>query len=153
MKFLLILLVTAFIACSGQQSYIKPTYEIMKSKYSSHEKIEKILKSQSQRSSLETTYIIFAADFCGTCNKLYDLLKEAGVEKRVYFLDVEKTWVFLFSKEMNISSLPTMAVIKNNKTIEVKKGLNNILMYLVAHLNKNKEIKLIQNEKHREDHE
>jgi len=144
MKYLLALLLAFCAACSGQQTIAKCQHKIEKSKYSSHKEVGEMLKSQSQGLSSETVYVIFSADWCGVCNKLYRLLQDAGIEKKVVFVDIEKTWGFLFSREMGIKGVPALAIINSNKTIQVREGLNKIITYLVAHLDKNKDVKLIQ---------
>ena len=144
MKYLLALLLVVCASCSGSQTIAKCQHEIKKSKYSSHEEVGKILKLQSEGQSSETIYIVFSADWCGACNKLYRLLQDAGIEDKIIFVNIEKTWGFLFSREMNIKSVPALAVINSDKTIQVKENFNQILMYLVTHLDKKKDVKLIQ---------
>tara|TARA_Y100001968_G_scaffold170527_1_gene156008 strand:+ start:4442 stop:4876 length:435 start_codon:yes stop_codon:yes gene_type:complete len=144
MRYLLTLLLVLFTACGSQQTITKCQHKVEKSKYSSHKEVGEMLKAQSQGLSTETVYIIFSADWCWACNKLYRLLQDAGIEKKVVFVDIEKTWGFLFSREMGIKGVPALAIINSNKTIQVREGLNKILTYLVAHLDSNKDIKLIQ---------
>ena len=143
MKYLLIFLLALIPACN-QAVVKKCQHEISKSKYSSYQEVGELLKTQSQGLSSETIYVVFAADYCGACKKLFRLLKDAGIEKEVVFIDIEKTWGFLFSREMNVSNVPSLAIINSNKTIQIREGLNDVLMYLVTHTGKKNRVELIQ---------
>ena len=103
-----------------------------------------MLKAQSGGLSTKPIYIVFAADWCGACDNLYRLLQDAGIENSVVFVDIERTWGFLFSREMGVNGVPTLAVINSNKTIQTRAGVNKIITYLVARLDKNKDVELIQ---------
>ncbi len=143
MRYWLTIFLIFFVACSGQQITKECQHE--KSKYSSKKELGKLLKNQSQGLSSETIYIVFSADWCNICIRLHHLLQDAGISKKVIFVDVEKTWGFLFSQEMGISGVPSLAVINSNKTIQIREGINKIVTYLVSHLDsKKKKIELIQ---------
>lgn len=137
-------LILLFSACSSQQVVSECQHMIKEPKYSTHKDVGEAIKAQSQGLSMETLYIIFAADWCEACNRLFHLLKEAKIDKRVIFVDIERTWGFLFSREMGAKGVPTLAVINSNKTIQIKAGLGNIMEYLTSRLGRDKKIKLIQ---------
>ena len=142
-KYLLIFLSAFCLACASP--HVKRECDpVEDSKYSSHKEVGELLKAQSEGLSSENIYLIFSADYCSACQKLYQILKKEGLNKKVIFIDIEKTWGFLFSREMNISSVPALAVITNNKTIQVHIGLKEVYFNLKKRMNSGKNIKLIQ---------
>ena len=146
MRYLLIFLLALCTACSSQQIVTKCQHKVEKSKYSSQESVGEAIKLQSQGFNNQKLYIVFAADWCSQCKKLYRLLQDAGIEKKIIFVDVDKTWGFLFSREMRVSGVPTLVILNSNKTIQSREGINKIITYLVANINKkDKDVKLIQN--------
>ena len=146
MKTVLILLLSFVVSCGGHG--IKNVCEERpeQSRYSSHKEVGEILKAQSQGLSTETVYVVFAADYCAACRNLFRALKKAGLEKKVLFIDIEKTWGFLFSREMSVKNVPTLAVINSNRTIQIKEGFPDVLRHLLLRLGKKSEVDLIQGE-------
>mgnify|MGYP001200199241 CR=1 FL=1 len=142
MKYLLVASLLISLSCSGQQ--VKKCPELQTTKYSSHKEVGELLKNQSAGIAYENVYVIFAADWCPSCQKLFVLLEDENLIGKVTLVDIEKTWGFLFSKEMNINSVPAMAVISSNKTIQVHVGLKEVYINLRKRLKDGKEIKLIQ---------
>lgn len=144
MKTILILLLSLLVSCGGHGIKNVCEEKTVESKYSSYEKVGEALKAQSQGLSSETIYIVFAADYCPACRKLFQVLKKAGLEKKVLFVDIEKTWGFLFSREMSVDNIPALAVVNSNKTIQIKEGLHEVYKHLLSHAGKKRNIELIQ---------
>ena len=140
----MILLLSFLISCGGHGIKNVCEEKRVESKYSSYEKVGEALKAQSQGLSTGTIYIVFAADYCPACRKLFQVLKKAGIEKKVLFVDIEKTWGFLFSREMSVDNIPALAVINSNKTIQIKEGFHEVYKHLLSHAGKKRKIELIQ---------
>ncbi len=95
--------------------------------YSSKELVEKELKSHKN----EVVRLLFEAPWCGACNKLDLLMKQAEVEKKVLRLNMDETWAFISSKQLGVSSVPTMVELRRGKPPVVIEGANKIVMRLL----------------------
>ena len=60
------------------------------------------------------------------------------------FVDIERTWGFLFSREMSVENIPALAVVNSNKTIQIKEGFHAVYKHLLSHAGKKRNIELIQ---------
>ena len=144
MKTILVLLLSLLVSCGGHGIKDVREEQPVESKYSSYEKVGEALKAQSQGLSTGTIYIVFAADYCPACRKLFQALKKKGLEKKVLFVDIERTWGFLFSREMSVGHIPALAVVNSNKTIQIKEGFHAVYKHLLSRAGKKKRIELIQ---------
>ena len=121
--------------CGNPQQRIQQ--ERKQSKYASMQHVRKLLNDQSKGFSNKTIYVIFSASWCPSCTQLRKLLRDASIEDKVTFIDIDRTWGYLFSKEMGVNGIPALAVIKSDKTIEMRDNINKILVYLLANVDKN----------------
>ncbi len=81
-------------------------------------------------------FLVFGAPWCAPCTKLKKLLLKEGVTKNVFYLNVDETWAFLLSRSMGAEGLPSMVVVDGAEVSEPRHGMGNILVYLVANVEK-----------------
>ena len=79
------------------------------------------------------TYVVFGADWCAPCVKLKKLLWDAGVSKKVVFLNSSKPWVAEILIELGYPGIPYTVVYSSGKpTGEIRVGLSQSLMFLIV---------------------
>ena len=140
MKWLLIFFVFSLASCGPsivqeRTSEIIVTYEGKEvyragSKYSSMKQL-----SDSMNYNSSGTYIIFGADWCTNCRKLYKFLEQTDSMKKVTLLNVEEQWVSKMSMTAGIHSVPTMIVTNNaGDVVAIERGATKIALYLFENL-------------------
>tara|TARA_R100000697_G_C5456711_1_gene198797 strand:+ start:624 stop:1007 length:384 start_codon:yes stop_codon:yes gene_type:complete len=105
-------------------------YPAKASQYTDSEKVFK-----EKIASPAKTYVVFGADWCGPCNKLKDLLKQAGISHKIIFLDASKIWVAKILMDLHYQMIPYTAVYQNGKhTGVIRVGMNDSLIFLLANV-------------------
>ena len=85
----------------------------------------------------EELILIFSADWCNACSLTKKALKQANLNKKVYYLNIDDDWVKKLASIMKISSVPTM--LHTNSGGDVKKiliGPSDITLYLLLNFSK-----------------
>ncbi len=134
MRYFLAFLLLLTFSCASKP--VKLAEEIPVPKYTSAKDFQKILKDQVDSKNQKTIHIIFSADWCPSCAQLRKLLKSAGIEHKLIFVDVDRTWAFLLSRKIGVKGIPALAIIKKDKMIETRENPNKILVYLLANIEK-----------------
>ena len=81
------------------------------------------------------TYVVFGADWCAPCVKLKRLLSQAGIAKKVVFLNASKEWVANILLSLEYPGIPYTVVYKNGRsTGVVRMGKNSSLIFLLANV-------------------
>ena len=76
--------------------------------------------------------IIFGAPWCKSCLKLKRLIKEANINKKIIYVNIEEQWAKDIFLKLDLSGIPTMLeVSKNNNQAVLKSGTSDIIMYLL----------------------
>ena len=134
--FLTFLLLFSFSCGNTQQ---KVQQERKQPRYATSQQIKKVLNDQLEGRSKKTIYIVFSTSWCPACKRLRKLLRDAEIENQIIFVDVDRTWGFLFSKKVDVNEIPTLVIIKSDRTIETRNNVNKILVYLLANVDKKNE--------------
>jgi thioredoxin 1 len=74
----------------------------------------------------ETFILKMSASWCGPCKALTEELKKVNNGTPVYDFDVESD--VMFSKKMNVRSVPVMKLFKEGKEIHTSVGLKNSML-------------------------
>ena len=81
------------------------------------------------------TYVVFGADWCPPCVELKKLLNQAGVAKKVVFLNASESWVAEILISLEYPGIPYTVVYKDKKpTGVVRVGKNPSLIFLIANI-------------------
>jgi len=79
-------------------------------------------------------YLVFGAPWCAPCVHLKKLLRQEGVGHKVIYLNIDETWAFLLSRNLGVKGVPSMVEVDGVTASRSRFGTNNILVYLLAHL-------------------
>ena len=137
MRYFLALLLLFSFSCGNPQQ--KSLQEREQPRYATAQQVKKALDDQFEGRSKKAIHVIFSTNWCPSCKHLRKLLRDAKIENQIIFVDVDRTWAFLFSKQIGINGIPTLAIIKSDKTIETRDDINKILVYLLANVDKKNE--------------
>jgi len=137
MRFFLTLLFLFNFSCGNPQR--KALQECKQPKYVTAQQIKRMLDDQVEGRSKKNIHVIFSASWCASCKQLRKLLRDAAIENQILFVDVDKTWGFLFSKQVGVKGIPTLVIIKKDQAAEKRDNMNKILIYLLANVNNKNE--------------
>ena len=137
MRYFLTLLLLFGFSCGNPQQ--KSLQEREQPRYATAQQVKKVLDDQFEGRRKKAIHVIFSTDWCPSCKHLRKLLRDAEIENQVIFVDVDRTWAFLFSKQVGVNGIPTLVIIKSDRTTETRDDINKILVYLLANVDKKNE--------------
>ena len=131
-RFLSLFIVFLLSGCAASQVPIQN----FKAQYSELDDMKKAIANAKVG---EKIYLLFGADWCEPCDQLKKLLEQEKIAHKVIMLDVDRTWAFLISRDLNVQGLPTLVVLtkREGKRVTAERprfGASPILVYLLAHL-------------------
>lgn len=86
-------------------------------------------------------YLVFGADWCGSCSFLRRALREGNYLQKVDFINVDEQWVTNVASFYGIDTLPTMIEIDpKSKITAIKVGPGQIVLHLIINEGKKNEI-------------
>ena len=99
------------------------------------QKIARYISEDHLRSLLDRgndTVMIFSADWCNSCCLTRQVIIEANLKTKVYYLDLDEPWVTRLADVMGIKTIPAMFHTRQNgKFLVTRIGPSSIISYLV----------------------
>ena len=90
------------------------------------EELSEIIKKPGEK------VLIFGADWCQSCNILRKALKQADLDLKIHWINVDDPWGAKLMQELRKSSVPYMMYLdKNDNLVAEKVGSSEITMYLL----------------------
>jgi len=100
-----------------------------KPRWTNHARLTEELKKSKKK------FLIFGANWCGSCEQLRRALDEAQFTEHVEFLNIDTPWVSFLAKQYNIKNIPFMISLDKNNTIQAGKvGAGAIVVHLLVHI-------------------
>ena len=95
-------------------------------KYISEKELVRLIREK------EDFIIIFAADWCQACTLTMKAIKQADLNRPVYYINLDATWAKRLAAEMEIKSIPLMIhTDSKGKTKASLVGPSDIVLYLL----------------------
>jgi thioredoxin-related protein len=80
----------------------------------------------------EEVVVIFSAEWCSNCKLAERAIKQAKLNTKVYYVNMDERWARELAKLVGFNTVPTMMHIdKQGNTISTKVGAGQIVTYLV----------------------
>ena len=99
---------------------------VEKSHYATFENVEKALENKGK-----VSFLLFGADWCPSCKKLKELLKEDNSLEKALHINIDETWAFVLSRRLGIKLVPALVIFKNGKLSKVITDPNRILLKII----------------------
>lgn len=134
---LLSLLILPALSCSSAQQSTNSNTELVVTyngveehrrggDWVSHRQLRKLVDSNQE------LIIVFGAKWCKPCNLIKKAVKQANLRKKVYWVNVDKTWGAQLMTLLGSKDIPFMIhADKSGKIVATKHGAGAIVSYLV----------------------
>ena len=92
-------------------------------------RLREVLKKSGKK------FLVFGADWCGSCNFLRRALREGELLEHVEFINVDEKWANHIMQFYGVESIPTMFELDSKSNItNIKIGPGQIVVHLLVHI-------------------